>query len=88
MRMFLLFWGMVSFFFLFFSSLFLVSTLRLFRTSCGISRTDCLLIGFDTREFDGRDITNYLGLLEEGKDEQPQYGEELLNKLAGWAIGK
>lgn len=82
------FLGNGEFFFFLFFSLFLVSTLSLFRTSCGISCTDCLLIGFDTREFDGRDITNYLGLLEEGKDEQPQYGEELLNKLAGWAIGK
>lgn len=45
--------------------------------------------GFDTREFDGRDITNYLGNLDEqGRDIQPQYGDELLNRLAGWAIGK
>jgi hypothetical protein len=44
--------------------------------------------GFDTREFDGRDITNYLGLLGDGKDVQPQYGEELMGKLAGWAVGK
>ncbi|KAM3416544.1 putative sterigmatocystin biosynthesis monooxygenase stcW [Cercospora zeina] len=44
--------------------------------------------GFDTREFDGRDITHYLGLLEEGKDVQPQYGDELPKKLAGWAVGK
>ncbi|KAK0308744.1 hypothetical protein LTR82_015434 [Friedmanniomyces endolithicus] len=43
--------------------------------------------GFDEREFDGRDITHYLGLLE-GKDEQPKYGEELMGKLAGWAVGK
>ncbi|KAK0345378.1 hypothetical protein LTR91_016064 [Friedmanniomyces endolithicus] len=43
--------------------------------------------GFDEREFDGRDITHYLGLLE-GKDEQPEYGEELMGKLAGWAVGK
>ncbi|KJY01429.1 FAD/NAD(P)-binding domain-containing protein [Zymoseptoria brevis] len=44
--------------------------------------------GFDTREFDGRDITDYLGLLGDGKDVQPQYGEELMGKLAGWSIGK
>ncbi|KAK0279713.1 hypothetical protein LTR91_014469 [Friedmanniomyces endolithicus] len=43
--------------------------------------------GFDERESDGRDITHYLGLLE-GKDEQPEYGEELMGKLAGWAVGK
>ncbi|KAF2759074.1 FAD/NAD(P)-binding domain-containing protein [Pseudovirgaria hyperparasitica] len=43
--------------------------------------------GFDTREFDGRDITNYLGILnDEGKDVQPEYGEELMKTLAGWAI--
>ncbi|KAI9657321.1 MAG: hypothetical protein M1821_003001 [Bathelium mastoideum] len=44
--------------------------------------------GFEIREFDGRDITNYLGLLEDGVDKQPQYGEELMNELAGWAVGK
>ncbi|CAK4032956.1 sterigmatocystin biosynthesis monooxygenase stcW [Lecanosticta acicola] len=45
--------------------------------------------GFDTREFDGRDITNYLGNIdEEGEDVQPVYGEELMNKMAGWAVGK
>lgn len=44
--------------------------------------------GFDTRESDGRDTTNYLGNLdEEGRDIQPQYGDELLKKLAGWTIG-
>ncbi|KAK1002193.1 hypothetical protein LTR54_008205 [Friedmanniomyces endolithicus] len=43
--------------------------------------------GFDERESDGRDITHYLGLLE-GKDEQPEYGEEVMGKLAGWAVGK
>lgn len=45
--------------------------------------------GFDTREFDGRDITNYLGCLDdEGKDVQPEYDQELIHKLAGWAVGK
>ncbi|KAF2232138.1 FAD/NAD(P)-binding domain-containing protein [Viridothelium virens] len=43
--------------------------------------------GFEVREFDGRDITNYLGLLD-GVDKQPEYGEELMQKLAGWAVGK
>ncbi|KAK5109891.1 hypothetical protein LTR62_006498 [Meristemomyces frigidus] len=43
--------------------------------------------GFDTREFDGRDITHYLGLLD-GEDKQPEYGDELVNKMAGWAVGK
>lgn len=44
--------------------------------------------GFDTRESDGRDITHYLGNLdEEGRDVQPVYGDELIGKLAGWAVG-
>ena len=43
--------------------------------------------GFDTREFDGRDITNYLGLLD-GEDVQPNYTDDLINTLAGWAVGK
>jgi len=44
--------------------------------------------GFDTREFDGRDITHYLGNLDdEGRDVQPQYDEDLINKLAGWSVG-
>jgi hypothetical protein len=43
--------------------------------------------GFDTREYDGRDITNYLGLLD-GEDAQPDYDEDLINTLAGWAVGK
>lgn len=38
--------------------------------------------GFQTREFDGRDITNYLGLLE-GKDVQPNYDEDLIKVLGG-----
>lgn len=49
--------------------------------------------GFATREFDGRDITNYLGLLDgngdgqgEGKDRQPDYDESLITKLAGWTL--
>ena len=44
--------------------------------------------GFEVREYDGRDITDYLGLLEDGVDKQPVYGEELMNELAGWAVGK
>ena len=43
--------------------------------------------GFDTREFDGRDITNYLGSLD-GTDRQPDYDPDLINTLAGWAVGK
>lgn len=44
--------------------------------------------GFDTRESDGRDVTDYLGGLDEGgRDVQPVYGEELVKKLAGWANG-
>lgn len=72
MRMFLRFWGMVS--------SRNTNIERLVLTFC--------FTGFDTREFDGRDITHYLGLLEDGKDVQPKYGDELLNKLAGWAVGK
>jgi len=41
--------------------------------------------GFETREFDGRDITNYLGSLD-GRDVQPRYDEKLIEKLAGWTI--
>lgn len=44
--------------------------------------------GFDTRKFDGRDITHTLGNLdEEEKDVQPEYGEDLVDTLAGWAVG-
>ena len=43
--------------------------------------------GFDTREFDGRDITHYLGLLD-NEDVQPDYDPDLINTLAGWAVGK
>jgi len=40
--------------------------------------------GFQTREFDGRDITNYLGCLDdEGKDIQPDYDEDLIKILGG-----
>lgn len=42
--------------------------------------------GFEMRELDGRDITNYLGLLEEGQDVQPEYNDELVNRLAGWTL--
>lgn len=41
--------------------------------------------GFQTREFDGRDITNYLGLLD-GEDKQPDYDKTLIEKLAGWTL--
>lgn len=40
--------------------------------------------GFTTREEDGRDITYYLGLLnDEGVDEQPVYDERLVDLLRG-----
>lgn len=40
--------------------------------------------GFEVREFDGRDITNYLGNLdEEGRDVQPEYDEGLIHVLGG-----
>ncbi|KAJ9645779.1 hypothetical protein H2199_002819 [Coniosporium tulheliwenetii] len=45
--------------------------------------------GFEVREEDGRDITNYLGCLdEEGRDVQPVWDEGLIEKLAGWSIGE
>jgi hypothetical protein len=40
--------------------------------------------GFEVREFDGRDITNYLGCLDEGgRDVQPVYDEGLIEVLGG-----
>lgn len=40
--------------------------------------------GFELREFDGRDITNYLGNLdEEGRDVQPVYDKGLIDVLGG-----
>jgi hypothetical protein len=40
--------------------------------------------GFEAREFDGRDITNYLGLLDEdGRDVQPEYDQKLIEVLGG-----
>lgn len=43
--------------------------------------------GFDTREFDGRDITNYLGLLDETRgDVQPDYDEKLIDILGGFNL--
>lgn len=43
--------------------------------------------GFEMREFDGRDITNYLGCLdEEGRDIQPEYDEKLINTLGGFNL--
>lgn len=46
--------------------------------------------GFSVREQDGRDITDYLGLLP-GKggverDVQPDYDEGLIHKMAGWTL--
>ncbi|KAI4961273.1 hypothetical protein J4E86_000300 [Alternaria arbusti] len=44
--------------------------------------------GFEVREFDGRDITNYLGNLdEEGRDVQPDYDEGLKDVLGGFTLG-
>lgn len=43
--------------------------------------------GFEVREFDGRDITNYLGGLdEEGRDVQPDYDKTLLDVLGGFTL--
>ncbi|KAF2430784.1 FAD/NAD(P)-binding domain-containing protein [Tothia fuscella] len=45
--------------------------------------------GFEVREFDGRDITNYLGCLDgEGRDVQPVYGEELMGILGGVGVDR
>jgi hypothetical protein len=44
--------------------------------------------GFEMREFDGRDITNYLGCLDEdGEDVQPAYDEGLKDVLGGFTLG-
>ncbi|KAJ4290394.1 hypothetical protein N0V90_010610 [Kalmusia sp. IMI 367209] len=43
--------------------------------------------GFEVREFDGRDITNYLGCLDEkGADVQPVYDEGLIDILGGFTL--
>lgn len=43
--------------------------------------------GFEVREFDGRDITNYLGCLDEaGRDVQPDYDKGLLDVLGGFTL--
>ncbi|KAF2196341.1 FAD/NAD(P)-binding domain-containing protein [Delitschia confertaspora ATCC 74209] len=43
--------------------------------------------GFEKREFDGRDITNYLGSLDnDGRDVQPDYDEQLINILGGMTL--
>ncbi|KAF2678557.1 FAD/NAD(P)-binding domain-containing protein [Lentithecium fluviatile CBS 122367] len=40
--------------------------------------------GFETREFDGRDITNYLGCVDdEGRDVQPEFDQGLIDVLGG-----
>lgn len=44
--------------------------------------------GFEARESDGRDITNYLGCLDEGgRDVQPEYDERLIEILGGMRLG-
>jgi hypothetical protein len=43
--------------------------------------------GFEAREFDGRDITHYLGCLDdEGRDVQPDYDKGLLDVLGGFTL--
>lgn len=43
--------------------------------------------GFHKREFDGRDITNYLGCLDDGgKDVQPEYDEGLIDVMGGFNL--
>lgn len=41
--------------------------------------------GFEVREFDGRDITNYLGMLG-SRDVQPNYDKDLINVLGGFTL--
>ena len=44
--------------------------------------------GFEVRESDGRDLTHYMGSLDrEERDMQPEYGEEMVEKMAGWTLG-
>jgi hypothetical protein len=43
--------------------------------------------GFEVREFDGRDITDYLGSLD-GRDVQPEYDEHLIDILGGIHVGE
>lgn len=39
------------------------------------------------REFDGRDTTDYVGNLDpDGRDVQPIWDEDLVDKLAGWKL--
>ena len=43
--------------------------------------------GFEMREFDGRDLTNYLGSLDEhGRDVQPDYDTGLIDVLGGTTL--
>jgi hypothetical protein len=43
--------------------------------------------GFEMRESDGRDITNYLGCLEkQERDKQPDYDERLIDVLGGFTL--
>lgn len=45
--------------------------------------------GFAVREFNGQDITNYLGCLDEdGRDVQPDYDKELIDILGGMTLGE
>lgn len=45
--------------------------------------------GFHVREGDGRDITHYLGSLDEqGRDTQPEYDEGLMDVLGGFTLGE
>jgi len=43
--------------------------------------------GFHMREYDGRDTTNYVGNLDhDGRDVQPIWNDDLIDKLAGWKL--
>ncbi|KAI8938623.1 hypothetical protein NX059_004495 [Plenodomus lindquistii] len=44
--------------------------------------------GFEVRESDGRDVTNYLGSLEQGIDIQPVYDEGLIEILGDTRLGE
>lgn len=45
------------------------------------NRFTYLANGFAQREFDGRDLSWYIGLLEGGKDAQPEYTDEAIKEF-------
>ncbi|KAK4699145.1 hypothetical protein P7C70_g7120, partial [Phenoliferia sp. Uapishka_3] len=47
-------------------------------TTTSANRFEYMANGFAQREFDGRDLSWYIGLLEGGKDAQPDYSDEAI----------